>query len=358
MLVRKEILTVKPYIPGKPIDEVKRELGLRRVDKLASNESAYGPSPEVVKVLKEAAGEVYRYPDGQCYYLRRLLAKRLGVRPDELVFGNGSDELIILTLRAFLARGEEVVVARPSFQIYEIAAKIAGSRPKVVPLKNFTYDLQAMRRRITRKTKVIFIANPNNPTGTYVAEHDVRAFLKDLPKECLVFFDEAYFEYADQPDFPDLLSSPRRPRLIVARTFSKAYGLAGLRVGYCIADPRVALYLNRVREPFNVNILAQKAACAALRDQRHVQKVVGLTRQEKQFLYRAFDRRGVSYIPSAANFILFDCRRDSRRVMCDLLKQGVIVRDMASWGMKTYVRVTVGTRAENKRFLKALDAVL
>ena len=259
------IYKIKPYVPGKPINEVRRELGLKSVIKLASNENPYPPSPKVLAAMSTAAREVNRYPDGGCFLLRRALARKFDIDDDQLIFGNGSDEIICLAVKAFAAKGDDVIIARPSFLIYEIASILSGARLHQVPLKDFRYDLEAMKARINARTKIIFIGNPDNPAGTYVTQRQTEDFLRSVPKSTLVFFDEAYFEFVRAKDYPDTLGLMKKyPNVITSRTFSKMYGLAGLRVGYGIASREIIDILNRLREPFNVNSMAQAAAVAAL----------------------------------------------------------------------------------------------
>lgn len=357
--VKKNILTVKPYLPGKPIDEVKRELGLKSVIKLASNETPYGPSPKVKKAMSNAARDVNRYPDGSCFYLREELAKRLGVLPSQLIFGNGSDEIIVLATRAFTGEGDEVIMARPSFLIYEIASKIAGAEIKFVPLKDFRYDLDGMERAISERTKIIFIGNPDNPAGTYVTTKQVENFLKNVRRDILVFFDEAYFEFVNKSDYPDTIRFLRNYKnVITTRTFSKMYGLAGLRIGYGIANADVVSILDRIREPFNVNSIAQAAAIACLRDRTYYEGKLKILNRERKVLYENFRKMKLPFVETATNFILLNVGRNSLEVSQKLLKKGVIIRDMGFWGLDTYIRVTIGTPQENKRFLKSLEEVL
>src|SRR3989338_3681172 len=252
-LARKCILDIKPYTPGKPIEETKRELGLRQVVKLASNENPLGPSPKASSAIRRAIAGLNRYPDGDCFYLKRKLAERLELKPDNLIIGNGSDEIIVFACRAFLNPGDEVIIAKPTFLIYELASKLQGAEVTQVGLKNFRYDLSAMKRAVTEKTKLIFIGNPDNPVGTYLTDREVKEFLRDLPKSVIVFFDEAYYEFAkDETGYPDTIPYIKNKNIIVTRTFSKAYGLAGIRVGYGISSAPIVSCLNKVREPFNV----------------------------------------------------------------------------------------------------------
>ncbi|NLE64357.1 MAG: histidinol-phosphate transaminase [Elusimicrobia bacterium] len=355
----KNILKLQPYVPGKPIEEVKRELGLSSVIKLASNENPYGPSLKVQKAIAKAARDLNRYPDGACFELRQKLAKRLKVRPDQLVFGCGSDEVIVMAIRAFVEPGDEVVIAKPSFLVYRLAAISAGARVKEVPLQGLRYDLAAMKKAVTRRTKVIFIGNPDNPSGLYVAKKEMAAFLKDIPDTVLVFFDEAYYEFVEGKDYPDSLALlKKRKNIVITRTFSKIYALAGARIGYGIATPEVAAILDRAREPFNVTSLAQAAAIAALDDEAYYRRILRELSQERERVCKALQKMGVAFSKGCTNFIQVHLPQDSRVVAAALLKKGVIVRDMNVWGLTNYIRVTIGTPSENKRFLKALKEVL
>lgn len=358
-IVKKNILSVKPYLPGKPIEEVKRELGLKEVYKLASNENPYPPTTAVRKAIVKELKELNRYPDGNCFVLRQAIVRQWGVEPEQIVFGNGSDEIIVMVTKAFAGEGDEILTAHPTFLIYEIATKVSGATIRLIPLKDFRYDLNAIRQAVTERTKVIFIANPNNPTGTYVPQQEVESFLRDLPKDIVVFFDEAYFEFVGKKDFPDSLRLLERyPNIIFTRTFSKAYSLAGLRVGYGIANKEMIDILNRVREPFNVNSLAQAAAVAALKDQPRYLKMVRGLNQEKEKMYKGLRALKVSFVESATNFILIDLKADSLAATQKLLRKGVIVRDMSFWGMENCIRVSVGTPQENKKFIQALKEIL
>jgi len=353
------IYKIKPYVPGKPIDEVKRELGLKSVIKLASNENPYPPSPKVLAAIAKAAREINRYPDGGCFVLRRTLARKLNIDDDQLIFGNGSDEIIVLAVKAFAAKGDEIIIAKPSFLIYEIASILSGARLHQVPLNDFRYDLEGIKAKINARTKIIFIGNPDNPAGTYVTCSQVEDFLKAVPKNTLVFFDEAYFEYVQAKDYPDTLSLIKKyPNVMTARTFSKMYGLAGLRIGYGIASPAIIDILNRLREPFNVNSIAQAAAVAVLGDDAYYRQIAQEINEQRKYLYRSFESMNVPYEKSFTNFILVHVGGDSSQVTGDLLKKGVIVRDMAVWGLKGYIRVSIGSSSENKRFIKSLGETL
>ena len=358
-LAKQTIFNVQPYVPGKPIDEVKRELGLKSVIKLASNENPYGPSPKALQALKRAAKDVNRYPDGDCFYLRQALAQRLKVSPKQIVFGNGSDEVIVLAVRVFVNPGDEVIIADPSFLIYGIAARIADANVRAIPLKGFSYDLEGMKKAVTEKTRIIFLGNPDNPSGKYLTQKQLEDFLKDLREDILVFIDEAYYEYVRAKDYVDSLGLLKKHKnIIVTRTFSKMYGLAGLRVGYGVASEEIIDCLNRIREPFNVNSLAQAAALAALNDQAYYRSLARKIERQREVLYRGVCKLGLKYVESCTNFVLIDMRQDATGIAKALLGEGVIVRDMSVWGLKHFIRVTIGTEAENKRFLAALRKVL
>ncbi|MEM2982869.1 MAG: histidinol-phosphate transaminase [Candidatus Bathyarchaeia archaeon] len=356
--VRKELRDLEVYVPGKPIEELQREMNLKHVVKLASNENAFGPSPKALAALKSAIYNVNRYPDSSCYYLRRRLAGILGVDEGNLIFGNGSDELIVLAVRAFLEAGDEVIIADPTFLIYRIASKAAGVKTVLVPLKGMRYDLEAMASKVSDRTRMIFIANPDNPTGTYVTKGEVEAFIEKVPEDILLFFDEAYYEYAKDDDYPDTMKYMGRGNIVTTRTFSKIYGLAGLRLGYGVADKKIIDGMNKVREPFNVNLLAQEAALAALDDEEYVRFVRAETDKGKKYLYSEFERLGLEYVPSATNFVLVKLGSNSEEIYQRLLSSGVIVRHMKAWGLGEYVRVTIGKDDENRFFIKTLETIL
>lgn len=351
---------ITPYEPGRPIDDVKRELGLDKVMKLASNENPYGPSQKVLDAMMSAAADVNRYPDGGCFYLRQVLSKKLGVSGDKLVFGNGSDELIILALRAFVHPQEEVIISDPTFMVYKIGSRIVEADLIAVPTRDFKYDLNGILEKITPKTKLIFIANPENPTGTYVNKKELEDFLAKVPKDVVIFIDEAYYEFATGGDYPETISLTDRTdrNIIVSRTFSKAYGLAGLRIGYIIARGDLACAVNKVREPFNINSIAQAAAIAALDDEKSVKASVDLVRKEKEKVCKALDGMDVKYVPSNTNFILIDTGRDSKAVFDHMLRAGIIIREMSSWSLVGFVRVTIGLPEENDEFIRVFGEAL
>ena len=350
---------VKNYQPGKPIEELQREYKIQEVIKMASNENALGPSPKAVLAIRKNLEKIHRYPDAGCHYLREKLCKVLKVKPESLVFGNGSDELLVFIARAFVGEGDEVLIADPTFLIYEIASQAENATVVKVPIKNFSYDLEGMRKKISSKTKLIFIANPDNPVGTYTSAKRLSAFLKLVPKHVLVVLDEAYYEFAaikkDYPDSLSLLDSYKN--LVVTRTFSKAYGLSGLRVGFAIADPSIVAALGKVREPFNVNLLAQVAAVAALDDKEHLKKTVDMVEEGRRYLSEELRNLGCDLVETATNFILADLKMDAAKIYEKLLRAGVIVRPMAVWGLPSFIRVTIGRSRENRFLVQALKKI-
>ena len=358
-LANEHILGIAPYEPGKPIEELERELGIAHPIKLASNENPLPPSDRVQKAIMAALPSLNRYPDGSGFYLRQALAKRHGVGQDQVLLGNGSNELLELLVRTFLKPGDEAVVPHPSFVVYPMIVQAAGGIRVMVMLKDHRLDLDAMARAVTPLTKMVFIANPNNPTATIVTADEVRHFLARIPPRTIVVFDEAYTEFAQGPDFPDTIEYVKEGRkVVVLRTFSKAASLAGLRVGYAVADPDAVALMNRIRQPFNVNSLAQTAALAALDDEPHVLECVRMIEAGRHFLYDEFKRLGITYVPSRANFILVDVGRSASDIYQKLLHEGVIVRPLTPFGMETALRITVGTPEENRKLIKALRRVL
>ncbi len=342
------------YKPGKPIEDVKRQYKLASVIKLASNENALGPSPKAILAMRKIATHLNRYPDGACRELKARLGKHVHQQPGSLIVGNGSDELITLALRAFIDPGDEVVVASPTFLIYEIQAKACGAKVNVVPLRQYRYDLPAMKAAITPHTKLVFIANPDNPTGSYVTKKELDVFVRGLPHQTIVFMDEAYHEFVEVSDYPRTLAMVHDVPMIVTRSFSKAYGLAGLRVGYGIAQPSIISAMDAVREPFNVNSMAQAAAAAALDDTAFLRRTRELAREGRRYLVRELHQLKVRCIPSVANFLLIELGPKAADVADGLLRRGVIVREMSAWKLAGCLRVTVGTMPENRRFIQAL----
>ncbi len=353
------VLSVTPYLPGKPLEELEREYGIADSIKLASNENPLGPSPLALAALSRAAQSLHRYPDGSSYYLVRKLAEKTGLAPENLVLGNGSDDIIGMMGRALLVPGDEVILPQPAFAMYEIAVRLADARPVFVPLVSRAIDLEAMRAAVTEKTRLLFLTNPNNPTGTVFSADAFRRFSQSLPPGVIVVVDEAYIEFVRDTTAADMLDflDNERP-LIALRTFSKAYGLAGIRVGYGLMPPAIAEILNRARQPFNVNALAQAAALAALDDGDFLQKTLRTVHEGLDFLYTELDRLQLDYFPSQANFFLIDVKGDAQAVFTALLQEGVIVRSMVSYGFPTFIRVTAGLPRENARFIEALERVL
>lgn len=357
-LARKNILSVKPYVAGKPIEETKRELGLKEVIKLASNENAFGPSPKAVEAVKRMIPKLNRYPDSHGFNLKKKLSRVFRMTPDSFVLGNGSDELIDIVIRTFVEDNENIVTADPTFLEYEILSSVNGRKIVKVPLRYFKYDLEAVRKKIDRKTKIVFIANPNNPTGTYVTRCELEEFLSGLPSGVIVVLDEAYDNFIDTDDFPFGLNYTKKANVIVFKTFSKSYGLAGIRLGYAAGRPELVSYMERVRQPFNVNSLAQAAASAALEDRKFLEKTRTEVLRGKEYLYTALRGMGIAYVQSVTNFLLVDTGRDGVAVFRELLKQGVIVRDMKQYGLRNFIRVTIGNNRENGKFIAAFKKVL
>jgi len=357
-LARKHILKIDPYEAGKPIEEIKRQLGLREVIKLASNENPLGPSPKAVEAIKKNLSTLNRYPDSNGFYLKRKIAKQLNLEPSNIVLGNGSDELIDIIIKAFVEEDERIITADFTFLEYRIISHVKNRIVVTVPLKYFKYDLEAIKKRIDKKTKVIFIANPNNPTGTYVTRREIGEFLSGLPEDVLLVLDEAYDAFIDVNDFPSSLQLIRNNNVVVLKTFSKAYGLAGIRVGFAVTKPELAACMEIARQPFNVNSLAQVAAIAALDDKKFLKKTRQVVLEGKKYLYGALSNMGIAFVPSVSNFILIDVGRDGSALFKEMLKFGVIVRDMKQYGLKNYIRVTIGTKKENERFIKVLKKIL
>lgn len=358
------VRAIAPYIPGKPVEELEREYGVRNIVKLASNENPLGPGPLAVAALKKAAGEVGLYPDGNGFALKQALSKRHRCAPECITLGNGSNDVLALLAEVYLTVESEAVYSQYSFAVYPIVVQATGASACVasafpdsasMPLG---HDLEAMRRLVNATTRLVFVANPNNPTGTWVETAPLKHFIASLPTTTLVVVDEAYIEYTNDPNFPDASSwLDEFPNLVVTRTFSKAFGLAGVRVGYALSNPEVADMLNRVRQPFNVSSLGLAAACAALDDAAHLQKSVILNRNGLQQLQAGFDRLGLRHYPSAGNFILIDCCRPAAPIYEALLRAGLIVRPVGNYGLPNHLRITIGTFDQNERLLAALEAL-
>ena len=352
------IRTLIPYEPGKPIEEVEREYGIANSVKLASNENPLGPSPKALAAIREKLAQLNLYPDGDSFYLKRGLAQKLGVASETLIFGNGSNEIIELAARTFVRPGDEVVMAEQAFVVYQLIVQAVGAKTKAVPLRDFTHDLAAIADAITPQTRLVFLANPNNPTGTIFRRDEWEKFLDKVSKDVLLIVDEAYFEYVQDPGYPDSLKYHEPGRAILTlRTFSKLYGLAGLRIGYGVGSKEIVAMMQRVRQPFNVNAPAQWAALAALDDAEHVKKSLQVNREGLDYLQGEFRKLRLEFVPSQGNFILVRVGK-GQDVFQQLLARGVIVRPMGGYRFPEYVRVTVGTMAENRKFIEALQKVI
>jgi histidinol-phosphate aminotransferase len=359
------VRSLSPYQPGKPESELRRELGLERVVKLASNENPLGPSPKAVAAASDCLVGCHRYPDGNGFELKRAIAAGIGCVPEQLTLGNGSNDVLELICRAFAGPGRSVVYARHGFAVYPLATQAVGAEGCEAPANGpghqqpYGHDLDAIARLVREDTRVVFVANPNNPTGTWLRETELEAFLRSLPRHVIAVVDQAYLEYVDGTKVPD--ATPwldRLPNLVVTRTFSKAYGLAGLRVGYAVSHPRVADLLNRVRQPFNLNLVAQAAALAALADHQHLERSRTLNSQQRRRLTAEFERMGLAVIPSAANFLCVDFGQPAGPLFQRLLQRGVIVRPVANYALPEHLRITIGTGPENDLLLQALRDVL
>ncbi len=348
------------YQPGRPIEEVARELGLNAADiiKVASNENPLGPSPKGIAAMRQAIEQLHLYPDGNAFYLKTRLAQKLDVDPRQLVLGNGSNEIIEFVGHAFVQPGAEVVVSQYCFAIYPIITLLFGGRVVSVPARDYGHDLPAMLKAITPQTRVVFVANPNNPTGTLAPREDVIRFVNEVPPHVLIVMDEAYFEFLDDPvDYLPLIRAGYQPNLLLMRTFSKIYGLAGLRLGYGIGHPELISALEKVRQPFNINSLAQAGALAALDDGEHLERTRENNRRGLRFFESELGRVGLSYVRSYANFLLIKVG-DGQRVFAELQKRGVITRPMGGYQLPEFIRVSIGTPAENQRCLEGLKACL
>jgi len=353
--IRPEILSIDPYVPGKPIAEVERELGLTGVVKLASNENPLGPSPAALEAVRQSLQGLHRYPDGGGSALRRAIADTLVVSPDEIVLGNGSDEIVDLLAKTVLREGDEAVMASPTFGIYRIAVLAHRGRPVEIPLRRGRHDLGAMADAVTSRTRLVFVCNPNSPTGTSIGRNEILSLLGRLPDDVILVCDHAYEDYVTAANFPGAASLLQTGRpVVVLRTFSKIYGLAGLRIGYGVGPADLIGYLNRVRLPFNVSTVAQAAAIAALKDQAHVRASRAVNAEGKASLTKAFTEMGLAFYPTEANFLYVDVGRDGRKVFQAMLKHGVIVRHLEG----TWLRITIGLPEENRRCVHVLANVL
>ncbi len=359
------IRALQPYQPGKPISELEREYGVSNIIKLASNENPLGPPPAALRALQSSAQDLALYPDGNGYELKQALAARHDVAPDSITLGNGSNEVLVLLAEAFLQPGLEAVYSQYAFAAYPIAVQCTGATARVAPAFGagadmpLGHDLKAMSKLVNEKTRLIFIANPNNPTGSWLPATALRSFLESLPDHVVAVVDEAYWDYVDEPDYPDTTQwLGEFPHLVVTRTFSKAFGLAGLRIGYSVSSVEIADVLNRVRQPFNTSIPAQDAALAALGDSQHLRQSVAVNNKGLQLLGEGLDAMGIKCPPSVCNFVLADFERPVGEIFEALLRAGIIVRPVANYGLPNHLRISIGLKEENQRLLEALGSII
>jgi histidinol-phosphate aminotransferase len=356
--IPENIATITPYPPGKPLDELEREYGITDSIKLASNENPWGPSSKVIRALRAELSQLHRYPDGSCYYLVQALAEKLGIAPGEIVMGNGSNEIIEFLVKAFVQEGDEVITSHPSFLMYQKIVQVRGGINHVVPLLDMRHDLAGIKKLVSEKTRLIFIDNPNNPTGTAIPPVELYRFLSDFPESVIVVLDEAYVDFMDkklQVDFYSLIRNVEgRCPVVFLRTFSKAYGLSGLRVGYGMMAREIAECLHKVRQPFNINQMAQVGALAALEDEEYYRLTLDRMARARAYLSREVDKLGCTSYPTETNFFLIDVQGNADKLYQAMLYKGVIVRSMSAYGFTNFIRVTFGTEEENKRFVKSL----
>ena len=358
-IVNKGINDLSPYEPGKPIEDLERELGIKNAVKLASNENPVGPSPKVLQSIENILKNTHRYPDGNATKLKEVIGKKFSVKPNQVTIGNGSNDIIEFIARSFLGTDDSAIYSEHAFAVYPLVVKAVGAEGIEVPAKNFSHDLDAMLDSIKSNTKIIFIANPNNPTGSFIGRSEILKFLDKVPEDIIVLLDQAYFDYSSFEDSDvdfDILNN--YPNLVMSRSFSKAYGLAGFRIGYSVSSEDVANYLNRVRQPFNANSLALFAAEQAIEDEEFMNKCLQLNLEQKKVLYKGLESLGFHCLPSKGNFISFDCKEDSTGLFNRLLSQGVIVRTLGVYKMPNFLRVSVGLPEENLIFLEKLQLTM
>lgn len=357
--VAPHIQSLIPYPPGKPLEELEREYGISDSIKLASNENALGPSPAAISAIVTALPNLHRYPDGSSYYLTERLSEKLGVAPEQILFGNGSNEIIELLCATFLHPGDEAITSNPTFLMYQKLVQVHGGDNVIVPLQEMRHDLDAILAAVTYRTRLIFLDNPNNPCGTMIKQAEFDRFLEQLPEQVLVVLDEAYIDFVDPRERIDCIAYIKGNRpVVVLRTFSKAYGLAGLRIGYGLMPAEIVSYLDRVRQPFNVNSLAQVGAWAALADEEYYQRTIDFTVAGREWLMEEVAKLGCTPLPSYTNFFLIDVGCEAKTLYDRMLRKGVIVRPMQAYGFPNHIRITVGTPVENSRFINALADVL
>ncbi len=357
--INKQIESIKPYQPGRPIKEIAQQYKLKKVIKLASNENAWGFSPKVSPAVDRVMKDMNRYPESSAHVLNNKLAEKFHVSQDNIVLGNGSDDIISLLCHGFLNEGDEALMPLPSFLMYEISVKTAKGIPVMVPLNDFSTNLQGLAKKISSKTKLIFITNPFNPTGSTISSDEFNDFAQTIPDDVIIIVDEAYIEFVRDDKVYNSLKNPLQDsRIVSLRTFSKAYGLAGFRVGYGIMDDQIAQILNRIRQPFNVNSLAQVAAVAALEDEAFLYQSIKSTHESLGFLYKELEKLGIECLPTQSNFFMLDLKTDANKIFEKMLNYGVIVRSMKSYGFDTFLRVNAGTKTENMAFLHAIKKTI
>lgn len=360
-IFRKELENLKVYVPGKPIEEVMKEYGLTEIAKLASNENPLGPSPKAIEAIQKEATGIHIYPDGVAADLTAKLADKYGIGQDQVMMGNGGEQILFLIAQTFINEGDEAIMANPSFALYDITVTLMGGKPVVLPLtSDFKHDFKGFVNAVTDKTKLVYVCNPNNPTGNIMTKEEVYYLADHLPEHVVLVLDEAYFEYAirneNYIDGLELLE--KRPNTVILRTFSKVAGLAGLRVGYCMSSPEIITEMKKIKGVFNSNRIAQKAAIASLDDQEHIDKTVDLNYKTLDTMIKYFESKNLSYVPSNTNFIFVNVGKDSRMVFTELMKRGVVIRPGFLWGFDEYIRVSTGTEEQIDKFINALDEIL
>jgi len=359
-LFRRELADLKPYVPGKPIEEVKREYGIEHIDKLASNENPLGPSPVAMEEIRKEIENIHIYPDATSMKLKLELAKKYGLRHENIVLGNGGEQIIQMIAQTFINDGDEAIMATTTFGLYGTSVAHMGGVPIKIPLKNYKHDFQEFINNINDKTKLIYVCNPNNPTGNIMPKEDIQYLVDNVPEDIVLIFDEAYYDYAKvNPEYPETLNMLKnRPNTIILRTFSKVAGIAGVRVGFALTSKEIATEMNKVRGVFNINKLAQAAALGALKDKEHIEKTIKLNYESMSLMEKYFEKNNLEYIPSNANFIFVNVNLDSRIVFEELMKRGVIIRPGFLWGWDNWLRVSTGTVEQTERFIQILEEIL
>jgi len=357
-LARHGINDLIAYVPGKPVEEVKREYGLSEIIKLASNENPLGTSPKALEAMKQAINDCCLYPEGSSIMLRQKVAASFGINEDMVIFGNGADNILLMIAQSFINEGEEVIIGDPTFSVYETVTRIMGGKVVKVPLQGYTHDLPSITEKINEKTKIVFVCNPNNPTGTIVTEEQVERFMDLVPSRCVVVFDEAYAEFVNQQHYPQTIKYIQEQKnVLLVRTFSKIFGLAGVRVGYAVGPKHLIDILRKVVEPFPVNRLAQAGALAALDDTEFVHKVLEVNQKGREYLYEQFSQLDMPYCPSQTNFIFVNLGMDSQYVFKKLLEKGIVIRPGNIWSLPDFARITIGTMEQNEKLIAALTEI-